>query len=222
MDPSTVLGKLAQVHREGIQDDCGYDPAAVTPDCCPLDDLQGFDSVLIPPRSRVGSPGCSETRFPKAPRLKTSTFPRTGSAGAPSRKLPKLYCRTYGTENKKWTPQPDPRKQVIARRIRGKPRRGDGGAFPGAGSKDRSSCTPARDLGGGSGEPQRHRKRNSRGWPEIYKVSLSWLRGRVGLIRRIRTTTGCSSPPAELNKLKPDDLRNGFSPSWHDNAEPRG
>src|SRR5690242_5852103 len=47
MNEATVLQQLTKLHRE-IESDAGKDPSAVNDDVCPLDDLAGFDSVLIP------------------------------------------------------------------------------------------------------------------------------------------------------------------------------
>jgi hypothetical protein len=47
MNEATVLEQLKKLHQE-IESDAGKDPAAVKDDVLPLDELAGFDSVLIP------------------------------------------------------------------------------------------------------------------------------------------------------------------------------
>jgi hypothetical protein len=48
MKISDICEKLVQVHRS-VQRDSGYDDAeSVTASTCPLKDLKGFDSLLIP------------------------------------------------------------------------------------------------------------------------------------------------------------------------------
>src|SRR5688572_7337923 len=99
MNPSTVMDKLVQIHQE-IQDDCGYDPAAVNPDCRPLDDLPGFDSVLIPGAVRalaraVGRP------LPKGTKIKNIYATDDGKRKRSIKEIDQAFCRTYGSEGKK-------------------------------------------------------------------------------------------------------------------------
>jgi hypothetical protein len=48
MKLSDIRQKLIQVHQS-VQRDSGYDDAeSVTASTCPLNDLKGFDSLLIP------------------------------------------------------------------------------------------------------------------------------------------------------------------------------
>lgn len=48
MKHSNICEKLVQLHRS-VQRDSGFDDAeSVTPSTCPLKDLKGFDSLLIP------------------------------------------------------------------------------------------------------------------------------------------------------------------------------
>ena len=47
MNEATVLEQLKKLHQE-IEADAGKDPAIVKDDVFPLDELAGFDSVLIP------------------------------------------------------------------------------------------------------------------------------------------------------------------------------
>ena len=47
MNEAEVLEELRKLHEE-IESDAGKDPAAVKDDVSPLDDLAGFDSVLVP------------------------------------------------------------------------------------------------------------------------------------------------------------------------------
>jgi hypothetical protein len=99
MDPSAVAEKLIQVHRE-IQEDCGYDPAEVTPDCRPLDGLPGFDSVLIPGTVRalaraLGMP------LPKGTKIKNIYVTGDGRRKHSIKEVAQAFCRTYGAEGKK-------------------------------------------------------------------------------------------------------------------------
>ena len=47
MNEAIVLQQLTKLHQE-IESDAGKDPAAVNDDVFPIDELAGFDSVLIP------------------------------------------------------------------------------------------------------------------------------------------------------------------------------
>lgn len=47
MNEAIVLEQLTKLHQE-IESDAGKDPEAVKDDVFPLDELAGFDSVLIP------------------------------------------------------------------------------------------------------------------------------------------------------------------------------
>jgi hypothetical protein len=47
MDILFVTGTLVQLHQE-IQQKGGYAPAAIQATTCPLKDLPGFDSMLVP------------------------------------------------------------------------------------------------------------------------------------------------------------------------------
>jgi len=47
MNEAIVLEQLTKLHQE-IEADAGKDPTAVKDDVLPLDELAGFDSVLIP------------------------------------------------------------------------------------------------------------------------------------------------------------------------------
>lgn len=96
MDPSTVAAKLVEMHRER-QFDCGHDPAVVTPDCCPLDDLPEFDSLLIPGIIRelareLGMP------LPKDAKIKNIYVTDDGKHKRTIREIAEAFCRTYGSE----------------------------------------------------------------------------------------------------------------------------
>jgi hypothetical protein len=93
------MDKLVQVHR-AIQDDCGQDPSAVNPDCSPLDDLPGFDSVLIPGAVRalareLGRP------LPKGTKIKNIYVTDDGKRKRTIKEIAKAFCDTYGAEDKK-------------------------------------------------------------------------------------------------------------------------
>ncbi len=96
MDPSFVAEKLVQMHRER-QIDCGQDPEVVTPDCCPLDDLAGFDSLLIPGIVRelareLGMP------LPKDAKIKNIYVTDNGKRKCPINEIAETFCRLYGSE----------------------------------------------------------------------------------------------------------------------------
>jgi hypothetical protein len=98
MNASAVAAALLKVHRD-IQDDCGYDPAAVTPDCRPLDDLPGFDSLLIPGAVRtlareLGSP------LPKGTKIKNIYVSDDGKRKLTIKEIADAFCRTYRREDK--------------------------------------------------------------------------------------------------------------------------
>jgi hypothetical protein len=94
MDPAAVAEKLVEVHRD-IQEECGYETAKVTPDCRPLDDLPGFDSVLIPGAVRalarqLGSP------LPKGTKIKNIYVTPDGMRKQSIKEIAEAFCRTYG------------------------------------------------------------------------------------------------------------------------------
>src|SRR5260370_35709850 len=96
---SVVTEKLVQLHRE-IQGVCGCDPTAVTPECRPLDDLPGFDSVLIPGAVRararaLGSP------LPKGTKIKNIYVTDDGKRKRSIKEIAQAFCRTYAAEGKK-------------------------------------------------------------------------------------------------------------------------
>src|SRR5688500_14931933 len=77
MDANTVTRALIAIHRE-LQEDAGHEPDAVNDSTCPLDDLPGFDSLLIPDAIRT-------------------LARRLGVALAPATKFPDLYRSKDGT-----------------------------------------------------------------------------------------------------------------------------
>jgi hypothetical protein len=44
-----VIAQLVEIHRHDQREAGHDDTGKVTPSCCPLTDLKGFDSLLIPP-----------------------------------------------------------------------------------------------------------------------------------------------------------------------------
>jgi hypothetical protein len=99
MDESMVVEKLIHLHQE-IQDDCGYDPMVVNADCRPLDNLPGFDSVLIPGAVRslarmLGRP------LPKGTKIKNIYVTDDGRSTRSIKEIAHAFCRTYAGEDKK-------------------------------------------------------------------------------------------------------------------------
>ena len=98
MDSATVLEKLVQLHKE-IQDDCGFDSAVVRPECRPLDDLEGFDSMLVPGAIRslarhLGRP------LPKGTKIKNIYVSDDGKQKRSLKEIAEEFCRAYGKEAK--------------------------------------------------------------------------------------------------------------------------
>ncbi len=96
MTPESVAEALVRVHKE-IQEDCGFDPAVVTPDCRPLNDLPGFDSMLIPGTVRtlarvLGRP------FAKGTRVKNVYIGEDGRSRRTIREIAEAFCRHYPGE----------------------------------------------------------------------------------------------------------------------------
>ncbi len=94
-----VVEKLIQLHRE-IQVDCGHDLEGVTRDCCPLDDLPGFDSLLIPGIVRglareLGIP------LPNDAKIKNIYVTDDGKRKHTIQETAEAFCRVYGSEGKK-------------------------------------------------------------------------------------------------------------------------
>jgi hypothetical protein len=99
MDLSPIVDKLVQMHRV-IQDDCGYDPATVTSHCRPLEDLPGFDSLLIPGTVRalareLGRP------LPKGTKIKNIYVTEDGKCNRSIREIAQAFLWTYAAEGKK-------------------------------------------------------------------------------------------------------------------------
>lgn len=98
MDQSDVAEKLMQIHRT-IQEDCGLDSAPVKPDCRPLDDLPGFDSILIPGAVRalareLGRP------LSKGTKIKNIYVTEDGKHNRTITEIAKAFCQSYPAEGK--------------------------------------------------------------------------------------------------------------------------
>ena len=63
MELPDVVDKLVEIHQHDQRESGQDDADKVTPSCCPLTDLKGFDSLLIPLNY---PPACPRTRLPAA------------------------------------------------------------------------------------------------------------------------------------------------------------
>lgn len=98
MDAATVVEKLVQMHKD-IQVDCGFDPAKVQPDCKPLDDLEGFDSMLVPGAIRALA-RILDRPLPKGTKIKNLYVTEDGKQKRSLKEIANEFCRTYGKESK--------------------------------------------------------------------------------------------------------------------------
>ena len=97
MELPDVVAKLVEIHRHD-QHESGQDDAdRVTPSCCPLTDLKGFDSLLIPPIIRrlareLGYP------LPKGTRVKNIYCAPDGRKKLTIREIAIRFVETYVPE----------------------------------------------------------------------------------------------------------------------------
>ncbi len=100
MTLSVVTDALVRLHQQ-IQQDCGHSSDAVTPDCCPLDDLPDFDSLLVPSTIRkvareLGSP------LPKGTKIKNIYVSQDGKTKRTIREVANAFIQSYspGSDNR--------------------------------------------------------------------------------------------------------------------------
>jgi hypothetical protein len=95
VDATIVLEQLKDLHRE-IEIDAGKDPSAVKDETFPLDELEGFDSVLVPNVIRGLARSMSIT-LEKGVRLRN---PYIDSSKKKLRlhSVAKRFCELYGEE----------------------------------------------------------------------------------------------------------------------------
>src|SRR5687767_1341791 len=94
MDEAVVLGHLKGLHRE-IESDAGKDPDVVGDDVLPLDDLGGFDSILIPNMIRGVAKAIGLT-LGKGVRLRNPYVGPDGKKKLSLRGVAKRFCELYG------------------------------------------------------------------------------------------------------------------------------
>lgn len=96
MDENVLLQCLKKQHFE-IELDCGNDPNCVTDDVNPLDELGGFDSLLIPNviRSVAKDLGIPLT---KGVRLRNPYVGPDGKKKLSLRNVAKRFCELYCKE----------------------------------------------------------------------------------------------------------------------------
>jgi len=93
MDETIVLEQLKNLHRE-IEIDAGKDPAAVKDDVFPLDELGGFDSVLVPNVIR-GLAKKMSVALEKGVRLR-NPYVDSSKTKLRLRAVAKRFCELYG------------------------------------------------------------------------------------------------------------------------------
>jgi len=97
MDHATVLEHLKDLHKE-IEIDDGKDPSLVKDDAQPLDDLAGFDSLLIPNVIRQLAKRMGIV-IPKGTRLK-NPYVDVNHKKLPLRDVAKRFCELYVKKEK--------------------------------------------------------------------------------------------------------------------------
>ena len=100
MELPEVVAKLLEIHRHDQQESGQDDADKVTPSCCPLSDLKGFDSLLIPPIIRrlareLGHP------LPKGTRVKNIYCAPDGRKKLTIREIAHRFVATYAPEASK-------------------------------------------------------------------------------------------------------------------------
>ena len=93
MDEALVLEQLKKLHQE-IESDAGKDPDAVKDDVFPLDELGGFDSVLIPNVIR-GLAKAMNVVLEKGVRLR-NPYIDPSKKKLRLRAIAKRFCELYG------------------------------------------------------------------------------------------------------------------------------
>src|SRR5882672_9910712 len=93
MNEAIVLEQLKKLHQE-IEVDAGKDPATVKDDVFPLDELSGFDSVLIPNVIR-GLAKEMKATLEKGVRLR-NPYIDSSKKKLRLRDVAKRFCELYG------------------------------------------------------------------------------------------------------------------------------
>jgi hypothetical protein len=97
MELPDVVAKLMEIHHHDQRESGQDDANKVTPSCCPLTDLKGFDSLLIPSIIRrlareLGHP------LPKGTRVKNIYCAPDGRKKLTIREIAKRFVATYAPE----------------------------------------------------------------------------------------------------------------------------
>jgi hypothetical protein len=97
MELPDVIAKLVEIHQHDQWESGQDDADKVTPSCCPLIDLKGFDSLLIPPIIRrlareLGHP------LPKGSRVKNIYCSPDGRKKLTIREIATRFVATYTPE----------------------------------------------------------------------------------------------------------------------------
>jgi hypothetical protein len=100
MELSDVIAKLVEIHQHDQRESGQDDANKVTLSCCPLIDLKGFDSLLIPAIIRrlareLGHP------LPKGTRVKNIYCAPDGSKKLTIREIAERFVATYAPEGGK-------------------------------------------------------------------------------------------------------------------------
>src|SRR4051794_26165298 len=95
MKVTDVLDHLKRLHRE-IETDAGMDPDRVTDDVIPLDQLHGFDSILIPNTIRALAKALGII-LPKGVRLR-NPYIGPDKKHLTLRLVAEQFCQLYGVK----------------------------------------------------------------------------------------------------------------------------
>jgi hypothetical protein len=100
MELSDVIAKLVEIHQHDQRESGQDDADKVTLSCCPLIDLKGFDSLLIPAIIRrlareLGHP------LPKGTRVKNIYCAPDGRKKLTIREIAERFVATYAREGGK-------------------------------------------------------------------------------------------------------------------------
>jgi hypothetical protein len=99
MDITVVVDRLVEVHRE-IQEEGGHDPGTIGPETRPLEDLPGFDSMLVPDAVRQLARKVG-IELPKDTKIKNIFVSEEGTKKHNIREVAEHFCRIYGEGKRK-------------------------------------------------------------------------------------------------------------------------
>lgn len=141
MNRTEVLQHLKALHQE-IETDCGHDPSRVNDDTSPLDDLDGFDSPLIPTLVRMLAKKLG-VPIPKGTRIKNPYISADRTRKLKLHEVAERFSELYGNKERQGHGSTS---RVKAADHRGQDSGGasDVGPVPRAGRKDAQSPTPLR------------------------------------------------------------------------------